>query len=64
MDIDCDINTMSFNLEGEDKGENIELSDIYMQAMASSIQREIDHQQREKEKLEREKEKGLEKTGR
>ena len=34
--------------------ENDALTDLYMQAVASSIQREIDHQEREKRRLERE----------
>ena len=32
---------------------DVDLSDIYMQALATSIQREIEHQQRQKEKQER-----------
>ena len=35
--------------------ENDALTDLYMQAVASSIQREIDHQEREKRKMERDK---------
>lgn len=32
---------------------DFDMSDIYMQAMATSIQREIEHQQRERERQER-----------